>query len=195
MTDPTPDLAHLIERDAAERVPSDEGLRTVAALAARLVWLEREIEEDEDALKTKRAELHRVRTSDLPDAMAEIGLSEFKLADGSAVTVGPFVSASVSYENPDRAKALSWIVEQGDGAIIKHTVAVPFDRDSDADVARLKALLREHGFDERIAETETVHASTLKAYIKDKVAQGVAVPLELFRGFVGSAAKVTPPRK
>jgi hypothetical protein len=192
-SNPNP-ISHLIEQDAASHTPSDEGLRTVAHLAQRMVALEAEIAEGEEATKRKRAELHRLRTGDLPDAMAELGISEFKLADGSAVTVAPFVSASVSQENPDRAEALAWIVDQGDGAIIKDTVSVPFDRDSEEEVARLKDLLTENGFGDRIAETLTVHASTLKAYIKDKVAQGVAVPLDKFRGFVGQAAKVTAPK-
>ncbi|MGH0031694.1 MAG: hypothetical protein ACQGVC_18045 [Myxococcota bacterium] len=188
------DLSTLAE-DAGQHIPSDEGMRSVAALAERMQRLEREIEDGEAALKRKRAELQQVRTGDLPDAMAEVGISEFRLADGSGVSVAPFVSASLSQENPDRLKAMAWVTEQGDGAIIKHTIAVPFDRDSDADVETLKDLLREHGFGDRISEGVTVHPSTLRAYLKEKVADGAAVPLDLFRAFVGQAAKITPPKE
>ena len=71
----------------------------------------------EETLKNKKKDLERVSGEVIPTLLSEMGLSSLKLADGSAVDVKPYYSASISVANKE--KAYSWLRTNGLGDIIK----------------------------------------------------------------------------
>src|SRR4051812_2561509 len=100
-----------MEADAKTVVPSDAGLTRIAELAALVIRLETDIAEREADLNTVKERLRQVQESLLPEAMATIGVAEFKLEDGSKVTVKPFYSAKIGDDN--REVCHTWLRNHG----------------------------------------------------------------------------------
>ena len=65
----------------------------------------------------------------IPTMMAEMGLSQLKLMDGSSVDVKPYYAANISLKN--REAAYNWLRSNGLGDIIKNEITVSFGRDED----------------------------------------------------------------
>lgn len=194
MTHPI-DPATLAEDAQTAAIPTDEGQRRIAKLAQRHLDLDRDIADLEARVGEKKGERNRLATQDLPDLMAELGMAAFTLSDGSGITVESFVSASVSQENRNRDAAFQWCIDNGHGDIIKNILAIELGRDSGEEVEKLRNLLAIHDHEDDVKQVKTIHASTLKAFLKERIAAGDEVPLDLFKAFVGQVAKITPPGK
>ena len=64
-----------------------DGLKTVSSLAQEVSNWEGKVAELEEQLKTAKAKLLELTDRDLPDLMAEVGITNFTLADGSKLEV------------------------------------------------------------------------------------------------------------
>lgn len=169
-------------REMANVPVGDAALKRVSALAQKQQEIELWIERQKERLATAEDELRKIRELDLPEAMDEVGMSEFKLVDGSIVTVRPFFGASIP--NDKKTQAFAWLDSHGFGDLIKSEVIAKFSR-GEIDAARELAVnLKDQGYE---AESkESVHPQTLKAFVREQVESGaVAVPLDLFGAFVG----------
>ena len=114
--------------DAAATLSSvdETGLSSVSKLAQQQLSIERRIAELEDMVSDAKKELREVSEELLPSAMAEHGISELKLSDGSEITVGKFYSASISKAKSD--EAFEWLNTKGFGDLIKNQVSTKFVR-------------------------------------------------------------------
>ena len=106
--------------------------------------------------------------------------------DGSQVTVKPFYSASIPEAR--RAEAYEWLREHGFDDIIKNTVSVRFGRGEDELCARLINLLGTQGFPAE--QAEKIEPATLKAWAKEQVERGNAIPADLFGLYIGQKATI-----
>lgn len=139
-------------------------------------------------LQEAKEEVRRLQEDDLPELMRELGLSEIKLEDGSKISVVDEVDCNISEERRSRAHA--WLAEHGFGGIIKSAVTVEFGRDEHDEA--LAAAEKIHEATGRAASLkEGVHPQTLKAFVKEQMAAGVAIPQELFGVRPYSKAKLT----
>lgn len=179
--------AETLERDAAQSIPDDAGLAMVSDLAERQMRLEDEIEELGRELKAKNDELRRVQTDALPAAMAELNLSEIRMGNGSKVEIKSFIQASIPASR--REEAFSWLRDHGHGALVKHEVKVVFGKEEDEIAQVAIDTLRERGFYPE--DKESVHASTLKAWIREQIEAGAEIPLETFGAHLGQTVKIT----
>ena len=186
--------------------PSDEHLSSVAALAAKQQDLEQRVQATEQSLDTLKGELAKVSEYDLPDAMAAIGLTEFKLADGYKVTVGQEYYANIpspDSEDPDlrerRRAAFAWLNENNHGDLIKSQIVVDAGRGEQEKAARVMRGLQAAGIP--FNQTEAVHWSTLKAFVKEQMTatEGEAVrppfPGHLFGAHVKTVARIKQSKK
>ena len=166
--------------------PSDSALSKVSALAQKQVGLQQRVEELEADLKMTKDALRTVQEQELPDALAETGLSEIKLIDGTKVAVTEFVSAHISKARADEAH--EWLADNGYADIIKHEVSVRFNKEEDALAHTAVETLRGQG----LAPTDkrSVHPSTLRAWAREQTQRGVDIPEQLFGIFIGSKAKI-----
>ena len=180
--------ANQLEQDAATPVPTNESLAQVSSLVARQVSLEDEIEELENLLKARRAELQRLSTDEVPAALSELGISDLKLVTGEKVEIVPFVQASIPVAR--REEAFVWLRDHGYGDIVKHEIKLLFGK-ADDDIARVATdLLRESGFSPE--DKEFVHPQTLKAFVREQTEQGAeGFPLDLFGAYLGQKSKIT----
>jgi hypothetical protein len=176
--------------EAAEP-PSNEDLASVAALARKQLRLQGEVAEATAALKAKQAELDLVSERELPDAMLQLGLEEFKLAGGGLVTIDDDWQASIPLgtktKDPEerarllgqRARALAWLVANGHGALIKRKLEVQFGRGETSLADKLIAFLKKQWPDRKVGDKEEVHAQTLSAFVREQIAQGKMSELPL----------------
>jgi len=162
------------------------GLSTIAELAVAIRTSEDNIANLENLLKEKKRELLKLTDEDLPSMLQEIGLSEFKLEDGSQVTIKPTYGASIKVE--ERPQAYEWLRENGYDDIIKNTVTCAFGRGEDDNASAFAALAEKEGFIP--SQKEEIHSSTLRAFIKERVENGDEFPSELFGAYVGQRAVI-----
>ena len=165
---------------------SNNALTQIANLAKRQQEAERAVLVKEDELKQAEAELRLVQEDLLPTAMAEAGMKAFTLDNGAKITVKDDVAVSVPADK--KRDAYAWLRENNFGDLIKNTVAIDFGRGEDNSAEALKEYCQERGMN--YSDKEGVHAQTLKAFIKEQMAKGVDVPLELFGAFPYSKAVI-----
>ena len=79
----------------------DQDLKQVSILANTQRELENKIAKQEEELKETKRQLKQVSEVDIPEALAESGLSEIKLTDGTKVSVQQFYSASIPKDKVD----------------------------------------------------------------------------------------------
>jgi len=185
------DLTRLMESDfeqtldSVERVPQ-EGLATVATLARAIRDTEETINSLEDQLKLEKNKLLKLTDEELPSALAEVGISSFKLEDGSTVEVKQTYGASILVNN--RESAYNWLRDHGYDDIIKNTVLCQFGRGEDDQASAFAAFAQQQGY---VPEQKTeIHPQTLRAFVKERVENGDEFPMELFGAWVGQRAVV-----
>lgn len=179
------DLWSEMAKDAEEAVDftiQTDKLNRLSQLANKQQEIEQWIEVQKDRLAQGVEALRRIREVELPEAMDEVGVAKFTLADGSSVSVNPYYSATITAEK--KSAAHQWLDSHGFGDLIKTEVITKFGR-GEVDAAReLVENLRQQEYE--VEGKESVHPQTLKAFIREQVESGaVAVPLDLFGAYVG----------
>lgn len=176
-----------LEEDAnAAPAIGDNALKSVSSLANRLVALEEDIEYQEQKLAALKRDHRQLATKDLPDAMIEVGMSEFKMVDGRKISVDDFVEAHISKEN--EPAAFAYLRDNGHESIIKTSVTADFGKGQDdrVDAFRQKAL----EVASKVTTKEGVHAATLKKWVREGLESGLQIPEETFGVYRGRVAKV-----
>jgi len=162
------------------------GLKSIAELARAVRAKSEEVQRLETQFKEAKKQLLKLTDEDLPAMLLELGLSAFELDDGSKVTVRPTYGAHIKAENKETA--FNWLRANGFEDIIKNTVSCQFGRGEDQEAVAFMEQAQRLGYS---AEQKTdVHASTLKAWVKERVENGEEFPMELFGAFVGQRANI-----
>ena len=86
---------------------------TVAQECVKLKQKEDEIASLEEQLKTKKLEADDISSRVIPELLAEQGLSEIKLADGSKVSVKKEFRCTLPKDETKREQAYKWLRDQG----------------------------------------------------------------------------------
>lgn len=155
---------------------SEKELSLVSKLAQDLETSERKIAFYEQKLKEAKEENRRIAEVDLPNAMAELGLAELKLANGAKISIKAEVYCSISEAN--RYSAHHWLRSKGFGDLIKNELKVNFGRGEDHNAEILKQILDTGPYS--YSEKESVHPQTLRAFLKEQLAEGNEIPMDLF---------------
>jgi hypothetical protein len=186
------DLTKLMEQDFEETLASSvekvdqQGLTSVAALARQIRDKEENISKLEDTLKAEKKALLKLTDEEMPAMLAEIGISSFSLDDGSTVEVKQTYGASILMDN--RPAAYEWLRDNGYDDIIKNTVLCQFGRGEDDQASAFAAFAQQQGY---VPEQKTeIHPQTLRAFVKERVEEGDAFPMELFGAWVGQRAVI-----
>lgn len=170
------DLERMFAQDARNKVPTNEELSEITALVNQQLELEAKVSDAEAELESLNERLKYVRENLIPNAMASVGMKEFKLSNGMKLTIKEDVFASI---RKDRTyEALRWLDEKDLGGVIKTEVSVSFGRGNNTEAHRLFEYCKIQGYD--ASEKESVHSQTLKALVKEQMARGLAFPEDLF---------------
>jgi hypothetical protein len=160
----------------SDLIPSGE-LGQLKKLIDRQLAFEERVEELELELKEKKKRLRDVSQQDIPDFLANYGLSEIKLDDGRKVTVKSDVSVTIK----NQEEFYDFLRERHDDSIIKSiaTISDPTDE------IRLK--LSENGI--HFTQESKIHSQTLKAYFREFMSLGLEPP-ESVNVYVYSKARI-----
>lgn len=130
----------------------------------------------EDSLKDAKKRLRAISEGELPDAMDEEGINSFVLKSGGKISVEVKMFASLAKKN--HPEIVAWLREINAESLIKHEVGVAFSKGQDA-IAQdhLKTLLGDWG--DNVYDRVTIHTGSVKSLVKELVADGHDVPVEL----------------
>jgi hypothetical protein len=177
------------EEDQTKMLGKTENIQSLADQVEKLNTLDQQVALLEKDLKQKKKDFEYLSGEVIPTMMAEMGLSQLKLMDGSSVDVKPNYSANITIANRDAA--FNWLRTNGLGDIIKNEISVSFGRNEDNKAADYAALASERGY--QPTQKLKVEPMTLKALVRERIEYGKEMPTELFNVFVGN--KTTIKRK
>ena len=177
------------EKDQQDAMKKTDNIQSLADQVEKLESLTKRLDLQEDNIKSTKKELEHLSGEVIPTMMAEMGLSQLKLMDGSLVDVKPFYSANITVANKE--KAFNWLRNNGLGDIIKNEISVSFGRNEENKAADYAVLAQERGF--QPTQKMKVEPMTLKALVRERTEAGKDMPTELFNIYVGN--KTTIKRK
>lgn len=167
-------------------LPSVGELTDLAAMAQRQLDMMEKVRLAQAALNNAEAEL-KLAEEALATAMTTAGITDFGLPNGGRVNIEYQVHASVPVDAPPalRQRAFEWLISIGAEPLIKHDVAIQFDKKEAKLALQLVESLRKHFKDHKITDREQIHYATLSKLVKGRLLRGLEVPMDL----LGATAK------
>ena len=161
-------------------------VKSISELCNRLLDLQEQARRIEENLKSKNDEIRMLSEQEIPNLMQEAGVSEFKLADGSSVSVKPFYAAKIPVSKTD--EAFQWLTGNGYGDLIKNTVSLNFGKSEDNLANSLVEDLKSKGHN--VSQKKKVEPQTLKAFVKEAIQNGQNVPMDLFGVYISNKTTI-----
>jgi hypothetical protein len=165
---------------------TDGELSIVSSLANKQIQLARQVATLEEDLKAKKEELRLTSENELPDAMQSAGLTQITLTTGEKISIASFYNAHISKANQE--KAYEWLTSNGHEGLIKNEVLLKFGREEIEVVDQTVSALQARGLSPEVRQS--VHPSTLKAFIKEQLGAGIDIPSEPFGIYIGTKATI-----
>lgn len=168
-------------------IASDSALEQLGKMAREAMALQEAIDRMELDVKGAKAALHALRSVRLPALMAAASMDEATF-DGINLKAKDFVSGSLTKDPQQREKAINWLVANGAGGLLKTVITASFGRSEKEEADRAISLLKEAGI---AADAElSVHAGTLCAFARQRIADGENVEAELLGLYVGRVVEI-----
>ena len=162
-------------------------LSNITFMAAEVQTRESIVAKMEDDLKNAKARLRKVQEHDLPEAMLACNMETFVTSDGLKVSVKETLYASIAAKN--KSVAGKWLIDNELGALVKEDVVIGFDGGDHEAVQELLDKLTLIGT-KNVSTSESMNTASIKAAIKELLADGKEVPLELFGAYFSRKAVV-----
>lgn len=170
---------------------SDDNMMRLSSLASTLRDTKAKIANLEEQLKEHKKNESRIETEDMPELMKELDMKSFTLSDGTKIEVVEDLMCGITAENRDDAHA--WLRKNKFGGIIKTLITQQYGAGEIEEATKnAEAIKKLTGRAAMVLES--IHAGTLKAFLKEQRAKGTKIPAKLFGLFPFSKAKVTPPK-
>jgi hypothetical protein len=168
-----------------------DAMKRLSEMAAVLRDCKTKIAEHSKQLEALSKEESRIEREDMPELMRELEMKSFVLSDGTEIEVIEDLMCGISAENREGAHA--WLRKNKFGGIIKTSILQQYGAGELEEATKNANAIRK--LTGRAATvTESVHAGTLKAFLKEQRAKGTKIPAVLFGLFPFSKAKVIPPK-
>lgn len=165
-----------------------DALNRITAMANMLMYAVENVANLEKELVAAKAAHSRIEREDLPELMREFGISKIRLESGVSVEVIDDLSCSISEAN--KSAAYDWLRSFNFDGIIKTQLSLAFDRGENQTALQIADQMAKT-FHMRPSIDEKIHPQTLKAFLKERMADGDSLPNELFGIFNFSKAKIT----
>jgi hypothetical protein len=158
--------------------PSQEQLTNIAMWASEALRLRAEVEQAEAHLKGLNSELADIEERKLPGVLLEAGMLEFKMADGSKITIADVIQGGYPKDVPTREYLVDWVTKEGGGENVKDHFEIHYTKGQYSDAVAFRKLLQKENiiFD----EFENIHTQTLYAFMREKIREGIMPPFEKF---------------
>ena len=187
-TSPGVNVRDMMLKDSTDLLDNVE-VTTVADQCVKLKQKEDEIAAIEEQLKNKKAEADDISSRVIPELLAEQGLSEIKLADGSKVSVKKEFRCTLPKDEAKREQAYEWLRNEKLGDIIKNNVFVTFGKGEDDKAEQLLNLAAENGFQPQ--QKSDVAWMTLTALFRERIESGLDMPSDVFSTWIKDKTKIT----
>lgn len=173
--------------------PSHEAFNKLNDLVIRYTDAAARVARLEDELRTASETLSLLVNKEIPELMDQLQLESFRSHGGMEVAVKEDIRASISKAN--QSAAFRWLEENGNGDLIKNEIMINLGRgqnDEAQDIVDAVKSAARPGT--AIAQKQAVHGQTLAKFVRDALACGQGIPLELFGVFRQRVAKITAPK-
>ena len=182
------DVRDMMLEDSKDLLDNVE-ITTVADECVKLKQKEDEIAALEEQLKNKKAEADDISSRVIPELLAEQGLSEIKLADGSKVAVKKEYRCTLPKDEVKRQQCYEWLRNEKLGDIIKNNVFVTFGKGEDDKAKQLLDLAAENGYEPQ--QKSDVAWMTLTALFRERIESGLDMPSDVFSTWIKDKTKIT----
>ena len=162
---------------------------TIAQECVNLKKIEDDIAAIEEQLKKKKEEADHISSKVIPELLAEQGLSEIKLSDGSKVSVKQEFRCTLPKDDVKREQAYEWLRNEKLGDIIKNNVFVTFGKGEDDKAKSLIDLAVENGYEPN--QKSDVAWNTLTALYEERVKAGLDMPSDVFNLWIKDKTKIS----
>ena len=156
----------------------DDRLKAVGTFCEQLETVRTKIADRKSELKKLEEQEFKLENESIPTLLDEIGMKAVTLSSGSKVEIQEVYKAHISEAN--KPEAFMWLRDNGFDDIIKNDIVCSFGRGEEDNASELYQRLR----------TE-VHASTLKAFVKEQIQKGADLPQDKFGVYVTNKVKIT----
>lgn len=183
----------MADAEAKEANMPEDKLERIKFFGARQRELTKQLTDVENTQTLLKEKIRRIVEQDLPEAMDEVGMSEFTLDDGTKIKVKAFYNASIPEDRKE--EAFGWLKEHDFDGMIKADVKVSFGKGEFELAQSFLQFIR--GFNEKAIDPEykeQVHWQTLRAWVKEQIEGGNELPLDMFGVFVGRKAELKLPK-
>ena len=155
-------------------------LKRISDLGTELLRADDEIASVKESLKALEMRRRKIAEVDLPEAMESAGLAEFVLENGRRISLETKTYASISKAHEE--EAFTYLRNNGYDDIIKREIRLLFGKGEDSKARTVFDDLvgRSDLADNEIVSKESVHPSTLRAFVRRALEDGVDLPLEAF---------------
>lgn len=168
------DYSEVVGSTSPEAVP--QSIPELVKLIETLHAAEEEVARLSEELSRQKKHVQYLAETVLPEALDACHLASFVTPSGLSVSVKDDIQLSLSAER--KSAAYAWLEANGEGGLLKTELVIPFAADSEEEAEELTELLEDKGYD--FQKVQDVHAQTLKAWVRGKLADGANLPLELF---------------
>ena len=175
-------------KDTSDMLDNVE-ITDIAQQCVLLKKKEDEVAALEEKLKAKKEERDDISSRVIPELLAEQGLQEIKLADGSKVSVKKEFRATLPKDEIRREAAYQWLRDQNLGDIIKNNVTVSFGKGEDNKANQLVDLAVANGFTPQ--QKSDVAWNTLTALYEERVKAGLDMPSDVFSLWIKDKTKIS----
>lgn len=165
---------------------TDNALTVLSQLADELITADARIKTLEAELKDAKAEFNELNENRIPDFMDEVGISEFTTSDGFKISVAEKLVGNISKTNEQAAH--QWLADHGYESLLKNQMKLDFGKGDDHTAQEIENFLADHGVE--ADRKRYVHPQTLHAFLREKLADGEDIPLDLFGVFIKRQTKV-----
>ena len=176
-----------MESDIKTPTIGDNSLKEMAELCAEQASLQEEVKQLEEQLKAKSNAVLKLSREIIPAKMQELGLESLTLKDGSSVQVKQLVQAAIPV--PRREEAYKWLRDRGHGDLIKNEIFTSFGMGEDSIANEFIDKVKSLGY--QPIQKLSVHSMTLKAFVREQIAEGNDLPMDTFGVFVGAETKIS----
>lgn len=172
---------------------SDGELQELRSLINQQLAVEAEIVNLEEQLKRANERLHDLSVGKIPEKMNSLGLKMYVLTSGESLVLKPLYQCYLSDEHPDlKQRGLAWLRANKLGTLIKKEVKVQVPQDNEKLYKAVRTWLDRRGILYGVGEG--VANPTLRSLMRERLEGGKEFPMDIFRGFAGSIAKIDRPK-
>lgn len=172
----------------AQQPLGDNILAQIAGTARDIIAAQQEVEEADEALKAAKRRLAALQEVTMPELMTEAGQTELTTIDGLKVSIKELVRGQPTKEK--QAEAFAWLRSKGQGGVIKSKIEADLGKVPEEKVREAVDALKPLGI--RAGTKEEVHWQTLGSLVREMLARGDDVPLDLLGVNITKQADVKP---